>query len=169
MQKLFQFVPIVMVLVVSLGIFFEGSRDTSFAYTVRQVMQYYSSYPVEDGKLKFVNQEEDVFVIGSAESLLRPLEVLEIYEEDGFTCIKSYEKTPVLCPASCDVSIDNGVLILRTGYIVVQLYGFEIFGVSNGEKVKKGKVLGTISGDTLKCKAFFRDKPVPYEKLRNYI
>lgn len=169
MHKWLQFFPIVMVLVVSLGIFFEGSKETSFAYTVRQVMLYYFSDPSEDGKLKFVSSDEDVFVVGSAESILKPLEVLDMYEEDGFTCIRTYEKSPVLCPASCTVSIEEGVMTLRSGYLVAKLYGIEVFGVSHGDKVKKGRVLGTLAGDTLRCKVFFKDKPVPYEKLRDYL
>lgn len=163
-----QIIPIIIIFGLSISLFLGGRDGLPFEYYTKQIIaSWYPSYDNEN-KLKFVTNQTEEYVIGVGERFEKPVEILDKSESGGFIHIKTHDKSPVVCPIDATVNIDSQkkCIVITKRMLKVELYGFEIIGVADGQKVKCGEVLGTLSGNTLSTKIFIGKKAMSMSELR---
>ena len=152
-------VPIVLCISMVLGVIKYGS---SASYT-QNLFESENDY-----RLKFVDSADVELGLGITNKVLVPLEILSVKEEDGSIILTTYENSVVFAPVDCmvnSVSGNNYEIELKSGKITVVITGI-ISGVSAGNKLLCGDVIGTVKGSTCAVKVFWGTRLLALDEIK---
>lgn len=129
-----------------------------------------SNLPLDNEyRLKFVDSIEYEMGLSSIIKLIYPVEVLSYSEKEGKIEIKTYENSIIYAPTKCKVeNKTKNVIKLKSGNLSCVIYNI-ISGVSVGEDIQCGDVVGSIIGDSFCIDVFIGDNQLSLSELEAII
>ena len=121
----------------------------------------------QDYKLKFVDST-DYLTLGDSTTLILPFDILSAEETEEGIIVKTQENAIVYAPLDCDVisyDTNSRELQLHVNSIKVLIKGI-ITGVSPGDKIACGQLVGTVDGNSCVIRVFWGKKCLSLQELK---